>query len=163
MMRELVPVDLSWIEARPDAVRVSIALAAAPARVFEALADAPGWTRWFPLMHRAASIGGGDGDGGGVGAEREVAVRGFGRLRERFLAWEPGARYAFTMIGVTSPLIAQMGEDYRITPTGDGARLDWTMAALPRGPGRLLAPGLRVMMRRIFARAGRNLDALLRG
>jgi uncharacterized protein YndB with AHSA1/START domain len=157
-MRELAPVDLAWIADAPLIVRVTATFAASPARVFDAFADAAGWTRWFPLMHRARWIGEAT---GGVGAEREVALRVFGGFRERFLAWDPGRRFSFTMIATSSPLIARMGEDYVLAPDRAGARLDWTMGAAPRGPGKALAPGLKLIMHRIVARAGHNLDRQL--
>jgi len=157
-MRELTPVDLSWIEDAPVTVRTSTTLAAPPDRVFAAFADTAGWPRWFPLMTSAAWS---DGQSC-VGAEREVALRAFGRFRERILAFDPGRRFAFTMIGTTSPLMRRMGEDYRLSSDGAGTRFDWTMGAEPRGAAGALVPGLRVIMRRILARAARNLDGQLR-
>jgi hypothetical protein len=55
----------------------------------------------------------------------------------------------------------KFGEDYRLTADGGGTRFDWTMGAEPAGIGKLLAPGLRVFMRRTLKRAARNLDRQL--
>ncbi len=158
-MRDLTPVDLSWIETAPQVLRVSASFAAPPARVFEAFADAGGWPRWFPLMTSARWCGGAT---GGVGAEREVALRAFGRFRERFIAWEPGRRLAFTVVASTSPMLRKFGEDYQLTADGTGTRFDWIMGAEPRGIGKLAAPGLRLVMRRLLRRGAKNLDAVLR-
>jgi hypothetical protein len=87
---------------------------------------------------------------GGVGAEREVGVRLFGRFRETMLAWEPDRRVAFTMTSTTSPLVAQMAEDFQITSELGGVRLDWTVVATPTGLGRLVTPALRAILGRMF-------------
>ncbi len=157
-MRDLTPCDLDWIDRAPSVVRVSAHLAAPPARVFAAFADAASWPRWFPLMTAARWL---DPAGGGVGREREVTLRAFGTFRERFLAFEPG-RFAFTVVASSSAMMRRFGEDYRLTADGAGTRFDWTMGAEPAGLGRPLAPGLRLFMRRVLTRAARNLDRELR-
>jgi uncharacterized protein YndB with AHSA1/START domain len=156
-MRELPAVELEWIETAPVVLRVEGRFAAPPGRVFEAFADAPGWTGWFPSMTRSAWTAG----GGGVGSEREVSVRGFGAVRERFLAWEPGARFSFTMIGATSPLIRRMGEDYRLSADGAGARLDVTVGIDPTRLGRVAMPIARRILGRSFRGAIARLDRRL--
>jgi uncharacterized protein YndB with AHSA1/START domain len=154
-MRSVPACDLPWIERAPALVQLTTHLAAPPERVFAAFADAAGWTRWFPTMTEAAWL---DDSGGGLGKEREVALRGLGRFRERFIAWEAPHRFAFTIIATTSPMIAQLGEDYRLTADGSGTRFDWTMGSQPRGLGKLATPLLRPMLRRIVRRAVANLD-----
>lgn len=157
-MRDLAPCDLAWIERAPVVVRVRAHLEAPPDRVFAAFADAGGWPGWFPLMREARWL---DGARGGVGQEREVALRGLGRFRERFLAWDPPHRFAFAVVGSTSPMMRAFGEDYRLSAEGTGTRFDWTMGAEPTGAGKLAAPGLRLVMRRLLRRAARNLDRQL--
>jgi uncharacterized protein YndB with AHSA1/START domain len=157
-MKTLPPTDLSYFDAAPIQIRASGTVAATPAQVFAAFADAPGWARWFPMMHRAAWTSG----TGGVGAERAVALRLLGRFDERIIAWEPAARFAFTMIGTTSPLAAQMAEDYRLTAVDGGTRIDWVMAATPTTLGKLGRPALKQIGRRLFTGAVRNLDRRLR-
>jgi hypothetical protein len=160
---DLSPVELAWIDAAPATIRLSTRFAAPPERVFAAFADAASWTRWFPMMHEARWLPGEGGSGGpgGLGAQREVAVRGLGRFRERFIAWEPGRRFAFTVVGTTSPLIRRLGEDYRLAPDGSGTRFDWTMGADPSLPARVLMPALRVMLRAVVGQAAKNLDRQL--
>ena len=158
-MRALPAVDLDWIATAPVMLRVEGRFAAPPARVFEAFADAAGWTEWFPSMTRAAWVAG----QGGVGSEREVTVRGFGAVRERFLAWEPGARFSFTMIAASSPLVRRMGEDYRLSPDGAGTRLDCTVGIEPSRVGRLAMPIARRILQRSFRGAVARLDRRLGG
>lgn len=156
-MRTLAPTDLDYFSTAPLRITATAPLAASPDAVFAALADASEWVRWFPLMHRAAWTHG----DAGVGAEREVALRGLGRFAERIIAWEPGARFAFTMVGTTSPMARQMAEDYRLTAVDGGTRLDWVMAATPTGLGRVAQPALRAIVRRMLLRAARRLDRYL--
>lgn len=156
-MKPMVPVDLDYFDRAPMRVLVSATVAAPPATVFAAFADPADWTRWWPMMHRAAWTKG----QGGVGSERQVALRLFGTFEERFIAWEPGARFAFTMIGSTSPAATQMAEDYRLTAVEAGTRIDWTMAATPSALGRAARPVLTRVLRRMsgkaFQRLGRHL------
>jgi hypothetical protein len=152
-MKDLEPCDVAWIEKAPQIVRVTAHFDATPQRVFEAFADAATWPRWFPLMTSAQWRDG----GGGIGKERDVKLTGLGTFRERFIAWEPGARFAFTVVQSTSPMMKKFGEDYRLTADGGGTRFDWIMGAEPAGIGKVLAPGLRIFMKRLLKRAGRNL------
>lgn len=157
-MRAYQPVDLGWIAAAPLTIRASARLAAAPGRVFDALADADGWTGWWPLMHVARWTTPAP---HGVGSEREVAIRGLGRLRERFVAFEPGARFAFTMLEGTNPLATAIVEDYLLSPDGGGTDVAWTIGAAPTALGRIARPAVVATVRAMFARAMRRLDARL--
>jgi hypothetical protein len=78
------------------------------------------------------------------------------------LVWEPEHRVAFAMFGSTSRLVAQMGEDLRLAPDGDGVRLDWIVAARLTALGRA-TPGLRLILGRMFAGLRRNLEKRVSG
>lgn len=132
-------------------------ISAPPLRVFAAFADAPSWPRWFPLMHTARWV---SKDIECVGAEREVGLYGLGNYVERFLAWDPGKRFAFTMTQSSSPLAAAIAEDFQMTPVRDGAatRLAWTLAAEPTLVGKALRVGLELTMRQVFLRSGKALE-----
>ena len=146
-MRELPPVSLSELETAK--YRFSTMLRATPDVVFAELGDP---SLWFAMVHHSVWKTGAT---SGVGAEREVRVHGFGTLRERMLAWDPGERVAFTMIGATSPLIAQMAEDMVIEPLEDGVRFHWSVVANPTALGRLIPLG--VLLRGLFLRSTSNL------
>jgi uncharacterized protein YndB with AHSA1/START domain len=156
-MKPLAPVDLDFFAAAPLRIGAGVRLTASPDRVFASFANAAEWLRWWPMMTSCQWTV----DSAGVGAEREVAVRLLGRFRERMIAWQPGARFAFTMIASTSPMASQLAEDYRLVADGTGTRLDWTLAARPTTLGKLVAPAMRAVMLRSFQRGIANLNRLL--
>lgn len=156
-MRTLPPTDLAFFDQAPKRIVGTARFTASPARVFEAFADPAMWPKWFPLMHRAAWTQG----SGGVGSEREVSLRALGTFVERMIAWEPGRRFAFTMIGSTSPLAVQLAEDYQLSPEGSGTRLDWVMAARPTTLGSIGWLPTKLLLGRMFAKGGRTLESLL--
>lgn len=156
-MRTMEPMSLREIEAAPFVVKKTARFAATADALWAQLAEPAAWTQWFPTMYSSAWTAG----SGGVGAEREVALRVFGKYREKMLAWEPGERFAFTMTASTSPLVRRMGEDWRITRDGNGVRLDWTVGGVPTTLGKVGAPALRVVLSRLFDGGGAKLEKLL--
>ncbi len=158
-MKTLPATDLAFFDDAPVRITSSAVIAADPARVFAALADAAGWPRWFPRMYEAAWT---SPQVAQLGAERLVKLKLYGNFVERMIAWQPGRRYAFTMVGSTSPLARRIAEDYRLTDRGDGTTtIDWTMATEPNALGNLATPIFIGMMRRMFAKAGAGLNAYL--
>jgi uncharacterized protein YndB with AHSA1/START domain len=157
VVRPLDPISFDFFTSAPFRVTETLQLRSSPERVFAAFADAPLWARWWPLMRDARWTKG----TGAVGDERVVSLRVLGRYEERFIAWEPGAHFAFSMIGTTSPLVKRMGEDYRLTADGKGTRLDWTMAVEPTTLGSLSTPITRLIAKRMIRRGIPALDRLL--
>ena len=148
-MRELLALRLAEFDAQPFALSMTAKLDAPPYAVFAELADP---SLWFPTMRRSVWKTGAT---SGVDAEREVDVIGFGRFRERMLAWDASERVAFTMIGSTSPLFVQLGEDFQIE---SDSRIRWRLVGRPTVLGRALVPALRPIVRAMFRRALDNLE-----
>ena len=158
-MFSLEPQPLAFADTAPLRVTDSATIEASPARVFGAFADTASWPRWFPLMHKARWV---TAEIDQVGAEREVALRLLGGYVERFIAWEPGARFAFTMTQSSSPMARAIVEDFRFTGVDGGTRIDWVLAADPRTLGKIARPALEQIMPRVFRRAGKQLERYLR-
>jgi hypothetical protein len=158
-MKKMEPMTLADLDTAPLRVVQSEVLPGTPDRVFAELADPERWLGWFPLMRKAAWT---SAKTACVGAERAVGLRLLGRFEERFLAWEPGARFAFTMTASTSPLARRMAEDWRLSSTAGGTRIEWIVAAHPSTLGRAGTPALRLVMRRLFTQGMSNLTRILR-
>lgn len=151
--------DEAFFKDAPQIIRQRVSLGAEPDLVFAALADASSWTKWFPLMNEAAWL---SKEPPGVGSEREVNLRLLGRYRERMIVWEPGIRYAFTIVASNSGMASSVSEDYRISPDGPGrSYLDWTFAAAPKSWVKPVSPVVRFGMEQIFKAAGPRLDRYL--
>ena len=155
-MRELAPFSLDDLPAAPFHWERSAVIRATPDAVFAELGDP---SLWFALMHRSVWKSGAT---SGISAIREVELRLFGRFREVMLAWDaPGrdghGRVAFTMTAVDSPLVERMAEEMVVAPHAEGVRFSYGVFAEPSRIGRPLLPGLRLVLRGLFAGAARGL------
>lgn len=159
-MIRLPPQSVDFFERAPLKVQERAVVAKSPDEVFAAFADAPSWPRWFPLMTRCDWV---STETSGVGAERVVHLTLLGTYRERFIAWEPGRRFSFTMTETSSPLARALAEDFRFSPVDGGAAtaIDWTLAAEPRLVGRIARPILVATMKRVFRESGHRLSRFL--
>lgn len=125
-----------WSATAPIQIHHQLLLPAPPERVFEVLADSPGWATWFRGMRRVRI----DGPATGVGALRTVWV-GPTRVKEHFIVWEPDRQITFHIVESSSPGLRVMVEDYQITPAAGGATLSITVGLEAKGPMRFV-PGL---------------------
>jgi polyketide cyclase/dehydrase/lipid transport protein len=158
-MRSMTPMSLADLDTAPFRMVHSAVLPGSPDAVFAQLAAPERWVGVFPMMTKAAWS---SAQIACVGAERRVTLRMLGRFEERFLVWEPGKRFAFTMIASSSPLTTQMAEDYRLTREGADTRLEWIVGAVPTLLGRAGTPALRLVTRQLFTRFLANLGRVLR-
>lgn len=158
MRFSLDPKPLEFADHAPLRVTESALIRASRTRIFDVFADIGSWTRWFPLMYRAEWV---STQTAGVGAERDVHLHLLGAYRERFIAWEPGARFSFTMTASSTPMAHALLEDFAFTDEGAHTRVDWVLAADPRLLGKVGRPVLTRVMRKLFFVAGERLERYL--
>lgn len=124
-------------------------IAAPPERVFDLVADGGGMGRWLQdfVACRWTSA-----EPHGVGAEREIELKAF-TVKERFLAWERGQRFSFSIDAITLPLLAAAVEDIQLSPTraGAGTEVRWRVHYTPSLVMRLVHPLARVVFGRLFS------------
>jgi hypothetical protein len=150
--------DLGFIERAPMVQVVEAIVRSEPGAVFAALADASGWSRWFPGV-RAAWYS--TPPPHGVGTIREANVGGT-QWVERMIAWDDPSRWAWTVTAASLPFAGAQVESFELEPAAAGTRVRWTIALQPRLLARLGRPFMRRTSASLFARAMRNLDACLR-
>ena len=154
------PADVGFADASKQHFTYDFHVHGPPADVFVAITDPATFARWFPDFRAAHWV---SGTPPGPGSVREVRLRALA-VRERILVWEPGKRFAFTVISASQPLLARMVEDYRLTANEQGGtRVQWTVAYQPRLVVRPLAPLLRPVFGRLFRRACDELRRYLEG
>lgn len=120
-------------------------------QVFRLLADATSWPRWAgPLIVRGWWEREGQPPPGGVGAIRRL---GFGAAssREEIVAYDPPASLGYRILSGLP--VRDYLATVRLTPEGDGTRIDWSgqFRPLVPGTGGLLRAFLVAMLGR-FAR-----------
>ncbi|MGW7367248.1 SRPBCC family protein [Streptomyces sp. NPDC054841] len=154
MAHRLRPVELDFVDSAPLRLVFAAEVRAEPSAVYRALAeDVEGWPAWFTAVTSARPTGG--------GAGREVRLRGGTRFQETIMSAEPGSRYAYRVDETNAPGVRAMLEEWRLTPTGSGTRVQWTMAAAGAAPFRLALRLGRPGVGRAFRDAVRNLDRRL--
>lgn len=149
------PADLGLLESAPERIVTERELPASAAAVFELFADPARWAEWFPAIRSGRWT---SAETRRVGATRAVTLSTM-TVYERFLAWEPGARFSFCFTHVSVPcFVRRLVEDYRLEPLGAArCRLIWTVAYEPRLIGRLAGGTMKPM----FAAAGDGLASYL--
>jgi len=145
--------NLSFVERAPVRHVAEATVPAARVMVFDALADAPAWPRWFPNVRAAGYT---TPPPHGVGTIREADVGGT-RWVEEMIAWERGACWGWTVTGASVPFAAAQVETFALADAPGGTRITWTVAMEPRLLARLGAPFAARTIPRLFARAMRNL------
>ncbi|MEU2839102.1 SRPBCC family protein [Streptomyces sp. NPDC007076] len=156
MARRLRSVELDFVDAAPLRLVFAAEVSAAPGKVYRALADdVPGWPCWFTAVTAARPTEG--------GAGREVRLKGGFVIGETILAAEPGERYAYRADRCNAPGMRALLEEWRLTPAGNGTRVQWTFAADGSAAYRLVLRLARPGMGRAFRTAVRTLDRRLTG
>jgi uncharacterized protein YndB with AHSA1/START domain len=117
--------------------------AAPPEKVFEILADGAGWSKWAgPMIVKSWWEREGTPAPGGVGAIRGLGLKGLGS-REEILAYDPPTHHAYTILSGLP--VRSYRADVRLTPDGNGTRIEWSGTFTPKFPG--TGAGLQLFLR----------------
>jgi uncharacterized protein YndB with AHSA1/START domain len=153
---ELQKQTLEWIKTAPLRVEARAESAASPEAVFAVLADHERWPEWFPRVREVTVLGD---QRAGVGARRRVALRGM-TVDEEFIAWDPGARWAFTGYESRPRFTRSLVEDCVLTARSDGGTdISYTMYMDPVGVMGFFITRAAAMMRKNNTQAMQNLAA----
>jgi uncharacterized protein YndB with AHSA1/START domain len=140
-----IPRDLDW--KAPYVIRNEAELDAPPERVFDVWADIDEWPKWFSDIRKGTWD---TPPPHGAHSRREVVLN-LLSVREQFLAWDPGRRYAFTMTACTLPLAHSIVEDYQLEALPGGrSRLVWEVRFDLRLPFVPLSPVVRFVFGKMF-------------
>ena len=154
MWFNLEPVQLNFMHYASTLYVVESDVALPRSDVWNAIVDAPGWSRWFPGVRSAAYRGA---PPYGVGTVRIADVGGF-RMEETVLAWDEGTRWAYRIDRSTVPLAKAQLESTELEDRGTGTRVRWSLAIEPGVLMTLARPFLRTTVERLLQRAMRNLE-----
>jgi uncharacterized protein YndB with AHSA1/START domain len=128
------PESLAFVDLAPMRAEATRELDASPETVFDVLADADSWPRWFPNMQHCRWL---TPPPHGVDSQREVRV-GPLHVVERFIVWDRPRRWGFTFTAATPPIARAGAELVTLEPVGDGrTRVTYTMALEPPAPAGL--------------------------
>ena len=126
-MKAITPSRLEDTDAMSCHLHFEHPVSATADRVFEILADGENQDRWANGYRRTEWFGAAR----DVGTVRDIHMTWI-TVRERFLIWEPGARFAFGCDALSIPLAQRLVEDIVFRPDGPGtSRLLWDVHFSP--------------------------------
>ncbi|MFT4088748.1 MAG: SRPBCC family protein [Gordonia sp. (in: high G+C Gram-positive bacteria)] len=116
-MHGLVPSTLGDAASMTHHLRTERTVRASADRVFEVLATGENQWEWAQGYRSTTWY---DDAPHGTGSVRDIHLRWI-TVRERFLAWKPGRRFAFSSDAMSIPLARRMIEDIAVEPLDDDA------------------------------------------
>ncbi|MFF2847821.1 SRPBCC family protein [Streptomyces sp. NPDC058001] len=154
MARRLSPVGLDFLSKAPLCLVFAREISASPESVHRALTeDVASLPEWF----RAVTFARPTQDGAG----REVKLRGGVHFEETILVSKAPEEYAYRVDTTNTPGLRALLEEWRLTPTADGTRVQWTFAADGSAPFRFALRLGRAGLGRAFRDAVSTLDRRL--
>jgi hypothetical protein len=124
---------------------ISMDLDRRTAQVFDFLVDFTNEPAWNPECLEVEQTSAGP---IGVGSTYRARMRGVGKVSTELTAYERPVRFATT----ERSWAATGNFEFRLTPRGEGTRVEIRMGLQPRGPMRLLQPLVRRMADGFLAR-----------
>jgi uncharacterized protein YndB with AHSA1/START domain len=146
-MSPLTPRDTDFVDTAANRVTTVTTVNGTPQEVWAVLADNERWPEWFAAAKDCRTT---SDRAGGVGSTRWIHVDLF-KVNERFIAWDPPHRWAFTVLDANLPGIVSVVEEARLEAIGDDqTRVTYVMAADVAPYLRPLVPLLRRRLGRMF-------------
>jgi uncharacterized protein YndB with AHSA1/START domain len=146
-MPTLARQDADFVDSAPIRITTTVNVNATAEEVWAVLADNERWCDWFPAMKQCRTT---SDEAGGVGSTRFVHIDLF-KVHERFIAWDPPHRWAFTILDANFPGIISVVEHALIEPALDGkTRVTYVMASEVAPYTRPLGPALRWRLTGLF-------------
>jgi uncharacterized protein YndB with AHSA1/START domain len=156
MWFDTAPTELSFTTSSPQRLSFDALIEAPPRRVFDIFAKGEGQETWFQDFKAVKWTSPGPHS---VGTTREVTLK-LLTVKERFVAWEPGVRLAFSIDAITLPIVKRMMEDLQFEAVGEkGTRLVWTVHYEPALVMKPIHPIAKLIFGKMF-RA--SLDGLVK-
>jgi uncharacterized protein YndB with AHSA1/START domain len=152
------PSDVTFADQSRKHFTYDFRLEAPPERAFELVTSPDHLPSWLPGLAASRWV---SAPPHGAGSIREVKLDTI-HVHERVLVWEPGARFVFTIVKASLPILQRMVEDYRFEPLADGTRVRWTIAYQPRLLATPLEPLLAPRFARMFEAAAKRLAEVTR-
>jgi uncharacterized protein YndB with AHSA1/START domain len=156
MWFDTAPTELEFTTSSPERMVFDALVEAPPARLFEIFSRGEAQEAWFQDFK---AIRWTSPEPHSVGTTREIELK-LLTVKERFVAWEPGVRIAFSVDAITLPLVKRMMEDLQFEAVGEkGTRLVWTVHYEPSLLMRAVHPVAKMVFGKMF-RA--SLDGLVK-
>jgi len=148
-MATLTPRDTDFIESASTRITTIVTVNATPDEVWAVLADNERWPEWFPAAKRCRTT---SDQAQGVGSTRWIHFDLF-KVNERFVAWDPPTRWAFTILDANLPGLVSVVEQALIEPAADGKTvLTYVVAADVAPYMRPFVPALRRRLGELFTK-----------
>lgn len=157
-MSRFTPQELAFADEAPWTFDFEGLVTGTPAEVWAAFTDNESWTVWFANCRQCRAT---SEPFDGVGSTRYIRVNGLG-VHERFIAWDPGQLWAFTVTDMTMPFADAMVERVRFQAVDDRhTRIDYRIAARPRWWAAPLRRVIAKQSAKAFAKSFARLDQYL--
>lgn len=141
------PTELEFTTSSPHRLVFDSLVEARPDRVFDIFAKGEGQEGWFQDFKACRWT---SSEPHGVGTTRDIELK-LLTVKERFVAWERGARLTFSIDAITLPIVKRMMEDLQFEAVGEkGTRLVWTVHYEPALVMRPLHPVAKMIFGKMF-------------
>ena len=152
----LTPKEPGFLDEAPELVLTEVVAAATPDEVWAVFIDNERWPEWFPAAKECRTT---SEQAEGGGSTRWIHFDLF-KVNERFVAWDPPRRWAFTIVDANIPGIVSVVEQATFEAVGDDrTRVTYTLGAELKPYVRPFAAGLRWRLGSLFRAGLAGIDA----